>query len=100
MLEKLFLQRFWNFGVRFFPTWFAPNLMTTVGLVFALGAYGTLLWHSPDLDGSLPAWAAVACAAMLFVYQTMDGMDGKQARRTKSSSALGQLFDHGCDAIR
>ena len=45
MLEKLFLQRFWNFGVRFFPTWFAPNLMTTVGLVFALGAYGTLLWH-------------------------------------------------------
>ena len=43
VLEKLFLQRFWNFGVRFFPTWFAPNLMTTVGLVFALGAYGTLL---------------------------------------------------------
>ena len=64
VLEKLFLQRFWNFGVRFFPTWFAPNLMTTVGLVFALGAYGTLLWHSPDLDGSLPAWAAVACAAV------------------------------------
>ena len=26
-------------------------------------------------------------------------MDGKQARRTGSSSALGMLFDHGCDAI-
>jgi ethanolaminephosphotransferase len=26
-------------------------------------------------------------------------MDGKQARRTGSSSALGQLFDHGCDAV-
>ena len=26
-------------------------------------------------------------------------MDGKQARRTKSSSALGMLFDHTCDVI-
>lgn len=24
---------------------------------------------------------------------------GKQARRTRSSSPLGQLFDHGCDAL-
>lgn len=38
------------------------------------------------------------CAAML-VYQTLDNMDGKQARRTGSGSALGLLFDHGCDAI-
>eukprot|EP00201_Polytomella_parva_P004679 CAMPEP_0175087118 /NCGR_PEP_ID=MMETSP0052_2-20121109/29649_1 /TAXON_ID=51329 ORGANISM="Polytomella parva, Strain SAG 63-3" /NCGR_SAMPLE_ID=MMETSP0052_2 /ASSEMBLY_ACC=CAM_ASM_000194 /LENGTH=298 /DNA_ID=CAMNT_0016359421 /DNA_START=221 /DNA_END=1117 /DNA_ORIENTATION=+ len=29
----------------------------------------------------------------------MDCIDGKQARRTGSSSPLGQLFDHGCDAI-
>jgi len=25
----------------------------------------------------------------------MDAIDGKQARRTNSSSPLGQLFDHG-----
>lgn len=29
----------------------------------------------------------------------MDAIDGGQARRTKSSSPLGQLFDHGCDGI-
>eukprot|EP01133_Synstelium_polycarpum_P004279 gene4279-4995_t len=29
----------------------------------------------------------------------MDALDGKQARRTGSSSGLGELFDHGCDAI-
>jgi len=29
----------------------------------------------------------------------LDAMDGKQARRTKSSSPLGQLFDHGCDSF-
>ena len=26
-------------------------------------------------------------------------MDGKQARRTKNSSPLGMLMDHGCDAL-
>lgn len=29
----------------------------------------------------------------------MDNIDGKQARRTGSSSPLGELFDHGCDAL-
>ncbi len=33
------------------------------------------------------------------MYQTFDAVDGKQARRTQQSSPLGQLFDHGCDAI-
>ncbi|RVX06176.1 Choline/ethanolaminephosphotransferase 1 [Vitis vinifera] len=28
-----------------------------------------------------------------------DAVDGKQARRTNSSSPLGELFDHGCDAL-
>ena len=29
----------------------------------------------------------------------MDGSDGVQARRTKSGSPLGELFDHGVDAL-
>ena len=29
----------------------------------------------------------------------MDAIDGKQARRTGTSGPLGELFDHGCDAI-
>jgi len=29
----------------------------------------------------------------------MDNLDGKQARRTNSSSPLGELFDHGCDSL-
>lgn len=35
----------------------------------------------------------------MFTFQTLDAIDGKQARRTNSSSPLGQLFDHGCDAL-
>ena len=29
---------------------------------------------------------------------TLDGIDGKQARRTGSSSPLGEMFDHGLDS--
>jgi phosphatidylglycerophosphate synthase len=47
----------------------------------------------------IPGWALFACALGLFVYQTLDACDGKQARRTNTSSQLGELFDHGCDAI-
>jgi ethanolaminephosphotransferase len=34
-----------------------------------------------------------------FSYIHFDALDGKQARRTGSSSPLGQLVDHGCDCI-
>lgn len=35
----------------------------------------------------------------LFIYQSLDAIDGKQARRTNSSTPLGELFDHGCDSV-
>lgn len=46
-----------------------------------------------------PRWAALLCAAGIFIYQTLDAIDGKQARRTNSASPLGELFDHGCDSL-
>lgn len=33
------------------------------------------------------------------MYQSLDAIDGKQARRTGSANPLGELFDHGCDSI-
>ena len=44
-------------------------------------------------------WVPLGCALGLFIYQTLDAIDGKQARRTGSSNALGELFDHGCDSM-
>ncbi len=34
---------------------------------------------------------------LLFLFP--DGIDGKQARRTGSSTPLGELFDHGSDSV-
>jgi len=33
------------------------------------------------------------------IFQFLDQMDGKQARRTGSSSPLGMIMDHGCDSL-
>jgi phosphatidylglycerophosphate synthase len=35
----------------------------------------------------------------LFIYQSLDAIDGKQARRTQTSGPLGELFDHGKSVI-
>ncbi|VDN13330.1 unnamed protein product [Dibothriocephalus latus] len=45
------------------------------------------------------SWSLILAAVCVFVYQTLDALDGKQARKTDTSSPLGELFDHGCDAI-
>ncbi|XP_055314569.1 choline/ethanolaminephosphotransferase 1 isoform X4 [Sitodiplosis mosellana] len=55
--------------------------------------------YSPNGRTEPPRWACALCALGLFIYQSLDAIDGKQARRTNSSSPLGELFDHGCDSI-
>lgn len=47
----------------------------------------------------LPPWIYYTWAFCLFAYQSLDAIDGKQARRTGMAGPLGELFDHGCDAI-
>ena len=47
----------------------------------------------------MPQWLWFTFAIGLFVYQSLDAIDGKQARRTGTSGPLGELFDHGCDAL-
>ncbi|TMW46025.1 hypothetical protein DOY81_008895 [Sarcophaga bullata] len=58
-----------------------------------------LVAHSPEGTSPPPRWTCLLCAFGLFVYQSLDSIDGKQARRTNTSSPLGELFDHGCDSI-
>ena len=60
-----------------------------------------ILTYVPDLQytDETPQWIYFCFAASLWLYSTLDNVDGKQARRTGTSSPLGELFDHGCDAI-
>ncbi|EGG14162.1 CDP-alcohol phosphatidyltransferase [Cavenderia fasciculata] len=82
-----------------FFTLYSPNLITLVGLLCNIGMYLIIYFHCPTLTEEAPRWCYLAVAFLIFAYQTLDNVDGKQARRTKSSSPLGELFDHVCDAI-
>ncbi|XP_049309881.1 cholinephosphotransferase 1 isoform X2 [Bactrocera dorsalis] len=93
------LQPWWNWLVSMTPLWLAPNLITIIGLIVNIVTTLILVSYSPNGKSAPPGWASLLCAFGLFVYQSLDSIDGKQARRTNTQSPLGELFDHGCDSI-
>ncbi|KPM10892.1 choline/ethanolaminephosphotransferase 1-like protein [Sarcoptes scabiei] len=94
------MQKYWRWCIeRWIPEWWAPNAMTLIGLIINVLACLLLVFYSPDSLQSIPPYALIMAAFGLFIYQTLDACDGKQARRTRTSSSLGELFDHGCDAV-
>eukprot|EP01125_Pyxidicula_operculata_P006739 TRINITY_DN2311_c0_g1_i1.p1 TRINITY_DN2311_c0_g1~~TRINITY_DN2311_c0_g1_i1.p1 ORF type:complete len:175 (+),score=4.50 TRINITY_DN2311_c0_g1_i1:100-624(+) len=99
LLANYVMQPFWNFMIKLMPHSIAPNVITLIGFIAILVSYWVTLVHSPDGETKLPLWVMTLNCACLFFYQLFDALDGKQARRTKSSSPLGELFDHGCDAM-
>lgn len=99
LVSKYVLQPFWTRFVNFFPLWMPPNMITLMGFMFLLTSAFLGYIYSPKLDSPPPRWVHFAHGLLLFLYQTFDAVDGKQARRTNSSSPLGELFDHGCDAL-
>lgn len=98
-VAKYVLQPFWSRFVNFFPLWMPPNMITLMGFMFLVTSAILGYIYSPQLDSPPPRWVHFAHGLLLFLYQTFDAVDGKQARRTNSSSPLGELFDHGCDAL-
>ncbi|KAJ9540156.1 hypothetical protein OSB04_026662 [Centaurea solstitialis] len=86
-VAKYVLQPFWT------------KFITLTGFMFLLISAMLGYIYSPHLDSPPPRWVHFAHGLLLFLYQTFDAVDGKQARRTNSSSPLGELFDHGCDAL-
>jgi len=93
------LNPMWLKLTTFLPLWMAPNLVTLLGWFHMIFLWSLITSYAPTApDWHTPCWVLLLAAWCLMVYQTMDAMDGKQARRTGASSPLGQLFDHGCDA--
>lgn len=84
------MQRFWNWLVNFYPMWLAPNLLTLIGLITNLITVLVLAFYCYTVKEEAPAWAYLQAALGLFIYQTLDATDGKQARRTNTSSPLGR----------
>ncbi|CAM0139314.1 unnamed protein product [Umbelopsis sp. WA50703] len=98
--SRFVLRHYWNWAIELFPLWMAPNLITLTGLLFMVTnvIFAAIFVPGMDQEGG-PRWVYFSFAIGLWLYSTFDNVDGKQARRTGTSSPLGELFDHGCDAL-
>jgi len=91
------------------PTWIAPKAITFFGCTWRMRSYCVIWYWCPGLyeantdiitiDYAVPKTIFLLNGCAMIIYQTLDNMDGKQARKTGTSSPLGLLFDHGCDAM-
>lgn len=92
--------------LQLFPKWLAPNVMTFVGFLFTVLNFLLLSYYDFHFYASttepnttpIPNWVWLAAAINIFLAYTLDGIDGKQARRIKLAGPLGELFDHGLDS--
>ena len=94
-----FISPLCNKLVSYFPLWLAPNVITITGFFLNIAYVLVTLSYTGFKGGvDIPPWACIFCALCYFTYNILDNCDGKQARRTNSSSPLGLLVDHGTDA--
>jgi len=80
--------------------------MTFAGFLLLVANFFLLTYYDPNFLATsggkeqhiIPSWVWLFCFLSQFLAHTLDGCDGKQARRTGSSTPLGELFDHGLDS--
>lgn len=98
---------FWNWFVQFYPRWFAPNAITLAGYLLLVLQFVVLTYYDMHFYASddshpevppCPNWIWLFSAMCMFWAHTLDGTDGKQARRVGCCSPMGELFDHGLDS--
>ncbi|KAJ5852783.1 uncharacterized protein N7529_012168 [Penicillium soppii] len=97
-LELLFLQQFWTYITDLIPQWVAPCVLTGYGLAINITTCLILLHYSVGNTEETPSWTFVLAAIGVFVYQTLDGIDGKVAIRVQNTP-IEEVYDHGCDAV-
>ena len=82
------------------PDKLAPNLITFFSLLCnIIGCIITFLDGGFDFSKPLKASTCFVISISQLLYQTLDNIDGKQARRTGNCTPFGMLMDHGCDTF-
>ncbi|XP_062619874.1 choline/ethanolaminephosphotransferase 1-like [Saccostrea cucullata] len=98
-LIEPYFQVYWRWLIEQIPKTWAPNSITLLGLIINAVTTLLLILCSPDGVTEAPRSVYLLCALGVFIYQSLDAIDGKQARRTGTNTPLGELFDHGCDSV-
>ena len=79
-------------NLQFFPRWLAPNVLTFSGWCLLFMIFAVTSYYDPHFTASsqsdpekhLPSVWWLIFAVAQFIAHTLDGCDGKQARRTNS----------------
>ncbi|KAG2351667.1 hypothetical protein BDR07DRAFT_1442617 [Suillus spraguei] len=96
LVSRYLLTLYWNWFIKLFPLTIAPNTITLLGLCIVAFNVITLLYYDPlyltEKDGAVgpPQWIYFTCAHSIC---------SKQARRTGMAGPLGEMLNHGCDAL-
>lgn len=83
----------WDPLLRWVPAGASANSMTLVGSALNTIAMTVAVLVPPS------RLTAASIAVLVFLYLALDNLDGAQARRTGTSSPLGELLDHWIDGI-
>jgi phosphatidylglycerophosphate synthase len=102
LADKYLLRHVWKVGIRLIPKRMSANAVSILGSMFCWAAFIVLAGFP---FGPLPLfaprhpWVFGIVGILLFLYQTLDALDGIQARRIGSSGPLGEFVDHWFDSI-
>lgn len=89
-----------NKVVSLLPMKLAPNNITILALGFNIVSFLITNFELyNDFEEPLSRTVCFIQFAAHMLYIIFDNLDGKQARRTGTSSAYGMLLDHGCDVF-
>ncbi|KAF2984271.1 hypothetical protein EK904_012005 [Melospiza melodia maxima] len=97
-LSLYVMHPFWNAIVKIFPTWLAPNLITFSGFLLLVFNFFLMAYFDPDFYASGKAACSWSGGKSPLLGTALLHECGYWARRTNSSTPLGELFDHGLDS--
>ncbi|HTX73904.1 MAG TPA: hypothetical protein VMC79_13820 [Rectinemataceae bacterium] len=102
IVDRYLLCHWWPIAIKAIPRKAPANLVSMIG---NLGSYLSFLILSGLLFGPVSVagrdrpWIFGLVALGYFFYQTLDALDGIQARRTGASGPLGEFVDHWFDSF-
>jgi ethanolaminephosphotransferase len=98
-LLEPFLIPLWESLVKLTPWWIHPNILTLLGSLAIVPSFFFYSYYSWSMCEVVPWWVCIVAFLGIFIFQTFDNMDGRQARRLRLSSPIGDWFDHSLDIL-
>eukprot|EP01091_Cochliopodium_minus_P010483 TRINITY_DN2783_c0_g1_i1.p1 TRINITY_DN2783_c0_g1~~TRINITY_DN2783_c0_g1_i1.p1 ORF type:complete len:494 (-),score=88.83 TRINITY_DN2783_c0_g1_i1:135-1616(-) len=91
-LSSKILGYLWDLMIKFIPSDIAPNVLSFMGLLCNLHAFYLCYLYIDDH----PKEVSITAVVLMSLSYAFDSLDGRQARKIKNESPLGELFGDAC----